>query len=210
MEVDNLECMRGYRVLFQSLSFAIQSSTALHIRGTNGSGKTSLLRILSGLRQPEQGSVYWNGLPISSNRTQYLENISYQGHETGLKSDLNAIENLEFSIRMQNHNSSFTIQEVLEKLEIDHVSMLPCFALSAGQRQRIALARIILSGTTLWILDEPGTALDQTGLQIFESIVTEHVQNGGMMVFTSHHDFKLESVNYEQLSLDRYAVQSPI
>ncbi len=192
-------------MLFSSLSFTVQPATALHIKGANGRGKTSLLRILSGLRQPDQGTVMWNGASIFKDRTLYLENISYQGHEIGLKGDLNAIENLEFFSRMKTETGNLGVDKVLQRLDVDHVSMLPCSQLSAGQRQRIAIARTVLSGARLWILDEPGTALDQAGLQVFESILTEHIELGGMVIFTSHHDFRLDSINHRNLSLDQYS-----
>ena len=215
LEARDVQCVRGFTTLFEGVNFSLENGTAMHLHGTNGCGKTSLLRILSGLGIPECGIIFCNGEPISKDRSYYLNRLCYHGHQLGLKSELNGYENLAATLAMGNaqdprlrsgdYIAEAAIQESLQVLEIDHAAHLPCGQLSAGQKQRIALARLLLSHAPLWILDEPGTALDTSGLTLLEGILSNHVKAGGVVIFTSHHEFSLEGIQQQRLALDQFS-----
>ena len=215
LEARDVQCVRGFTTLFEGVNFSLENGAAMHLHGTNGCGKTSLLRILSGLGLPESGAIFCNGDPIGKDRSYYLNRLCYHGHQLGLKSELNGYENLAAALTMGNaqdprlHSGDYVadeaIMESLEMLEIDHAAHLPCGQLSAGQKQRIALARLLLSHAPLWILDEPGTALDTSGLNLLEGILSNHVKAGGLVIFTSHHEFSLEGIGPWRFALDQFS-----
>ena len=193
--------------LFSRLGFSATSGEAIHLKGANGSGKTSLLRILAGLSTLDHGTIHFNGTSILQGRSQYLAQISYLGHQLGLKSELDAHENLAASAKLRDTPAAMSLYTALKTMEIDHAAGLPCGQLSAGQRQRIALARTLLSNAPLWMLDEPGTALDQAGIRLLESVLSEHVKAGGIAIFTSHQDFKLDGVDDRELHVDQFVFE---
>ena len=202
IQAQELECVKGYSTLFHAVNFSVSSSEILRIAGINGCGKTSLLRILSGISHPEKGQVKWNGQNIRSFRATYQGNMVYLGHQAGLKRELTATENMHYGLQLQACQPTVSISDVFDQFDIAHIAHLPCYHLSAGQQQRVALARIVASGAVLWILDEPGTALDQPGLSLLRHCLIAHTEAGGMVIFTSHHDFQLTGSRYKTLSLD--------
>ncbi|MDH5424932.1 MAG: cytochrome c biogenesis heme-transporting ATPase CcmA [Gammaproteobacteria bacterium] len=193
LEVRNLSCVRDDRSLFKALDFDLASGQLLLIEGDNGSGKTSLLRILCGIRLPEQGRVSWHTgaeqlkaeVAVHSNES-YAGDMVFLGHLDGNKLDLTVAENLEFSRSLALGNDC-SIAQALERVGLKHFEDLQVSNLSAGQRRRLALARVLMSGASLWILDEPFTALDQQGIEMVEQIISGHLQQGGLVIMTSHH-----------------------
>ncbi len=187
LEASELECLRGFQSLFEGLSFAVSPGEALQVTGANGSGKTSLLRILCGLGLAESGEVRWNGVPIARAGAEYRAVLGYLGHRPALKGELTPRENLRAHTTLHGKAADDTrILSVLESFGIGRRHDRPCRTLSAGQQQRTALARIVLGDTPLWILDEPATALDDGGIACLEAAMDDRLARGGVIVFTSH------------------------
>ena len=192
-EAKSLECVRDDRLLFNDLNFAVAESEVLQIEGANGSGKTSLLRILCGLRLAEAGQVLWQGESIISNREDYYANMVYIGHLPCVKGDLTVLENVRSLLDTRSLSlGNEEIEAALAKVGLASYEDVPGKALSSGQRRRILLAFVELSQAKLWILDEPLTALDVQGVTLMESMIMEHKQAGGSVVFTTHHGMQLE------------------
>jgi len=192
-EAQSLECVRDDRLLFNDLSFTVAESEVLQIEGPNGSGKTSLLRILCGLRLAEAGKVLWRGESILSNREDYYANMVYIGHLPCVKGDLTVVENIRSLLDTRSLSlGDIEIEAALDKVGLASYEDVPGKALSSGQRRRILLAFVELSQAKLWILDEPLTALDVQGVSLMESMIMEHKQSGGSVVFTTHHGMQLD------------------
>lgn len=170
--------------LWTGLSFAVDSGRMLLITGDNGAGKTSLIRILCGLSTADSGRVFWRQCDIAENSEDYQAEILYVGHRDGLKDDLTAAENIAFAAALQKSPPHLSPQKALAQLGVPcHVH---CRDLSAGQRRRVALARLLANQATLWLLDEPFTALDEDGKQLLADAVAMHLKNGGALVMSSH------------------------
>lgn len=183
LEVHDLTCIRRHRILFRNLDFTLAAGQWLLISGPNGSGKTSLLRILCGLLQPDAGSVRWEGSTLKEPTAR--AQIAYLGHTHGVKVDLTPYENLQIARRL-GLNPGLTADEALERLGLACLEDVPCHTLSAGQRRRVALARLLVVQTRLWILDEPLTALDSAGIGLFQNMLDTHLNNGGLAVVSTH------------------------
>ncbi|MCW9023137.1 MAG: cytochrome c biogenesis heme-transporting ATPase CcmA [Gammaproteobacteria bacterium] len=201
LEVQSLSCTREDRDLFSGLSFTLTPGHALQIEGPNGSGKTTILRLLCGLRLPDEGDILWNGQSIFEDRAEYLSNLAYIGHAHGVKGELTPLENLQVSQAMSAVESPISADEALEKLGLFGFEDAPSRTLSAGQRRRVALARLMLNPVPLWILDEPFTAIDIHGQKQIENMITEHVLRGGMAILTSHHPLDLSDDHLTSLNL---------
>ncbi len=188
LTVKHLQCIRDDRVLFDDLNFTLPTGQLLQIEGPNGSGKTSLLRILCGLSLPTEGSVCWNDEDIQTIRETYYSTLAYVGHTPGIKAELTPLENLAIAKTLSNsRDDTYSLDEVLEKVGLYGFEDVFTRTLSAGQQRRVALARLLVSNTQLWILDEPFTALDKTAIKMVENLLDEHAHQGGMAVLTSHH-----------------------
>ena len=189
LEARDLQCERGGRTLFSSLSFEIHAGEALRIAGANGSGKTSLLRILCGLLPPTQGKVLWKAKEVAALREEYAGELVYLGHAAAVKDDLTAAENLSISCRLAGDpKPQHLILEALERSGLAEKSRL-VKRLSQGQRRRAALARLALSGARpLWLLDEPFSALDVEGMAVVGGFIKDHLARGGAVAFTTHQD----------------------
>jgi heme exporter protein A len=193
LETQSLECVRDDRLLFSDLSFAVAEASILQIEGPNGSGKTSLLRIICGLRQAESGRVLWKGESISANREDYYANMVYIGHLPCIKGDLTVLENVRSLLDTRSLTlSTADIEVALAKVGLATYEDVQGKALSSGQRRRILLAFIELSRAQLWILDEPLTALDVQGVALMESMILDHRRAGGSVIFTTHHGMQLD------------------
>ena len=187
LEARDLECERGGKVLFRQLAFTLNPGEVLRIAGANGSGKTSLLRILCGLLLPSAGEVRWNGSVIQSLREEYARHIVYLGHAPAVKDELTAAENLRAACILA--GLSLTEQQVHEALKRFGVPDRAVRQLSQGQRRRAALARLVLSvQAPIWLLDEPFTALDTAAAGETRALLNEHAQRGGSVVYTTHQD----------------------
>ncbi len=192
LNTENLECTRDDRLLFNELSFSLAGGEVLQIEGPNGSGKTSLLRILCGLRRPDNGCVKWRGDDIVGSREDYYANMAYIGHLPCVKADLSTEENICALLDTRTQSaSSAEIGRVLAYVGLAGFEDVPAKALSSGQRRRLLLAFLLLTRATLWILDEPLTALDVQGVELMETMILEHREQGGSVIFTTHHGMKL-------------------
>lgn len=196
LEAANLECVRGDRTLFSGLSFALDHGELLRVAGTNGSGKTSLLRILCGLLSPTQGEVRWRGGNIRSLREEYWREIVYLGHSSAVKDELTAMENLVVACTLAGIQvGRDQAMAALHGFGLAECAELPTKVLSQGQRRRVSLARLILSeNLPLWILDEPFTALDATAVDYMQMLIAEHVMRGATVVLTTHQEVQIASV----------------
>ncbi|MGE3920908.1 MAG: cytochrome c biogenesis heme-transporting ATPase CcmA [Gammaproteobacteria bacterium] len=193
LETQNLTLLRNERIIVQNISLSIQSGEILQIRGPNGSGKTSLLRMLSGIILPTAGEIYWGGELIHD--IHYQRNLLYQGHLLGLKSMLTVNENLLLFAKEPEIREVLLVLNLL-KHQNDFVKDL-----SAGQQRRLTFAKFLLKKAPLWLLDEPFTALDQATQKLVESLIRKQVQQGGMVILTSHQGIDL-NVKYLDLILN--------
>ena len=185
LDVEGLACERGDRRLFDELSFTLTAGEVLLVEGANGSGKTTLLRTLCGLRQPDTGTIKWCGESCQSVRPEFYEKLTYIGHLPGIKDDLTPLENLDVDCTLHSPRAGIDAMAALDKVGLFGFEDVPSRTLSAGQRRRVALARLFLIDTQLWILDEPFTALDVKGVEMLKACIDDHVSNGGMLVFTT-------------------------
>lgn len=188
LDASNLDCQRGGRTLFRGLSFELRAGELLRVAGANGSGKTSLLRILCGLLAPQAGEVRWNGAPIQRLREEYARHIVYLGHAPAVKDDLSTEENLSIACRLAGMPvPGAAIRDALARFGLAGAALVK--KLSQGQRRRAALARLWLSASVpLWLLDEPFTALDTAGVAMLRGILEGHAGRGGAVVYSTHQD----------------------
>jgi heme exporter protein A len=190
LEGTRVECVRGERTLFRNLDFAVRPGELLRVAGENGSGKTSLLRIVCGLSVPAAGDVRWHGESIGRLREDYWKDLVYVGHANALKDDLTAEENLRIGSAIA--GIAAPANETLEALEAFGVRAcadLPARVLSQGQRRRVSLAKLAVSRSRpLWILDEPFTALDKAAVAHLQGLIGEHVSHGGAVMLTTHQE----------------------
>lgn len=201
-----LECVRGERRLFSGLSFTLSAGQLLHLSGENGSGKTSLMRILCGLHTPHAGAVRWKGRPIASLDQNYHRDLAYIGHLNGIKDDLTPLENLAVAATLAGMTvGADRLLGALFTFGVSACADLPLRYLSQGQRRRVALARLALSQTRpLWVLDEPFNALDSAAVTQLRNLLAAHVGAGGMVVLTTHFDLALKGVQTRGLDLDHH------
>lgn len=185
LEAKNLTCIRDERTLFSDLSFTVAPGDLVQIDGANGAGKTSLLRILAGLSRAEEGEVCWQQRSIYRQRERYHASLLYLGHQPGIKAVLTPLENLSF---YHADASQAQLWQALEQVELTGYETVPVSQLSAGQQRRVALARLWLSAAPLWILDEPLTAIDKSGVAALTALFTCHAGRGGAVILTTHQD----------------------
>jgi len=200
LETTALACERGGTRLFSDLGFALDGGGLLRVRGANGSGKTSLLRILAGLTRPAAGSVRWRGREIGEG---YGADMLFLGHAPAVKDELTVLENLRFASRLSGFEiPESKIENALEQLGIAPLSDLPAGFLSQGQRRRTALARLALPASApLWLLDEPFAALDDEAIGRVSALCAAHLAAGGMLVMTSHQDVPIAAAAVQTLDL---------
>ncbi|MDG2917719.1 cytochrome c biogenesis heme-transporting ATPase CcmA [Bisgaard Taxon 10/6] len=189
LQLEQIACQRGDKVLFTDLSLTFKSGDFVQIEGHNGMGKTSLLRIITGLALPLTGRVQWNGEDISLCREQFHTDLLYLGHLSGVKPELTAWENLRFYQKISTcEQSESALWQALETVGLAGREDIAAGRLSAGQQKRIGLARLWLSQAPLWILDEPFNAIDKHGVTVLTEHFERHVKNGGIVILTSHQD----------------------
>ena len=188
---ENLTCERGERILFKQLNFVLTSGQAMIIQGENGAGKTSLLRIITGLSQPVTGKILWNNENIEDIAEQFQSNLQYIGHLSAVKRELTVRENLKLIMRLWPSDTSLTIPELAELVGLRKRLSVSCSRLSAGQLRRVSLARLFVSVQKLWVLDEPLTALDVGFIDTIEQLLRRHLQQGGIVILTTHRGIDL-------------------
>jgi heme exporter protein A len=197
----NLQLWRGERHVLRGISCAIDAGEALHVYGPNGSGKTSLLRVICGLLHAEEGEVLWQGVSIHDANSAYHASIAYLGHDTALKGDLTPVENLRFSVGVRRELTEEEIRAMLGDLGVADCADLPSRVLSAGQRRRVALCRVLLSRARLWVLDEPFTNLDGISSEQIANALATHLDAGGLALIAAHQGLQLRSGRVRQLGL---------
>ena len=188
----DLLLIRGDRVLFSGLGFSLGKGELLQVEGPNGSGKTSLMRVIAGLLPPEEGVVRWRDGDVSQERKALHEETIWVGHRPGFKGDLSVVENLRFEAGLRRPGRR-PVVEALERLGLASLEQLPFRLLSAGQQRRAALARMLLADAVLWLLDEPLTNLDAAGQSLIGELLDAHLAAGGLAVVASHRDLGVEA-----------------
>jgi heme exporter protein A len=190
LEVEDLACVRGNRLLFRNLYFTVEPGSARIVEGPNGAGKTSLLRILAGFLTPAAGNIAFRvGSADIADAEERGKFVGWLGHQDGLKPQLTAKENLDFFASL--YGCDADVAPVLEWAGLSRAAALPVQYLSAGQKKRLALARLKLSGRPLWLLDEPFAALDVAGKKLVESMLAEHCSSAGSVVIATHEDISI-------------------
>lgn len=187
----NLACERDDRLLFSGLDFSLNSGDVLQIAGPNGTGKTTLLRMLAGLLPDYEGEICFKGQPVSDDPDLFRENLLYIGHHPGIKLNLTPEENLRWYQSLYRPATTEQIHHALAQVKLTGYEDVPCYTLSAGQHRRVALARLFLQPSPLWVLDEPFTAIDQGGVKEIEQLIADHAQQGGAVILTTHHNLSL-------------------
>jgi heme exporter protein A len=201
LSVDKIHVWRGDRHVLQGVSTQVRPGELLHVSGPNGTGKTTLLRVVSGLLRPEQGSVTWGGQSIVSHRTDYQAALAYAAHEPALKGDLTALENLRFSVGLKRRSSAAELRGALERTGVSACADLPARVLSAGQRRRVSLARVVAMQASVWLLDEPYANLDAAGSELVSGLLQAHVAAGGLALVVAHRELTL-ACNVRRLELN--------
>ncbi len=180
---ENLRCIRGDRIIFEHLGFCLQEGSLLLLKGANGVGKTTLLKILSGLLPADGGDILWDNVPLKDN--DYFKNdLMMIGHKSGVKGDATVYENLEFWAKL--YDTEVLIQAALSFYNLQRFADVPAAQLSAGWQRRIALARLIVSPCKLWLLDEPTNFLDEDAVTLTANLIETRVKQGGIVVVASH------------------------
>jgi heme exporter protein A len=203
---EHLACQRGERVVFTGLSFRLPAGGALLLTGANGSGKTSLLRILATLIMPAAGQLLWGATPVETDAAGYRAQLDFVGHQEGLKQGLTPRETLMFWAALRGiepRRSRHLVEAALGAFALDSAADWPCRWLSAGQRRRTALARLVAAPASIWLLDEPTSALDGENQSRLERIIAEHRAAGGRVVVASHTPIELGTA--AALALDAFA-----
>ena len=203
LEVTNLSCVRGTRRLFRDLNFSAAAGELVELRGPNGSGKTSLLRIVCGLATPASGEVCWKGKNIRTLAEQYFRDVAYLAHQNGVKDELSAYENLRVSSGIAGRSlAKSEAIDSLTRVGLADRLHLPARVLSAGQRRRLALARLLSLKCRLWVLDEVLTSLDDAAMQLAREFINQHLKEDGIAIIATHQDLNLSAnrVNRVQLA----------
>lgn len=191
LEVRALTCERGERLLFRDLEFSLDSGQVLQVKGGNGSGKTTLMRIVCGLNDSFEGELLWRGEALDERRDAFHAGLLYIGHRVAVNHVLTPLENLRWSCRLHGPADDGGIRAALAQMDLAGYEDSPCYSLSAGQQQRVSLARLLLSSAEFWILDEPFTTLDVDGVALLENLVARHAREGGAVLITTHHKLAL-------------------
>jgi heme exporter protein A len=202
LTVRGLHLWRGDRHVLRDISFQGKPGQCVLLTGRNGAGKTSLIRVIAGLLEAEEGEVLWRGAATRGQRHEYHAELCYLGHEPPLKGDLTAEENLRFSTGIRRAVSLVEIHAALSRTQAMTFADRPVRTLSAGQRRRVALAGVLLSRAVLWLLDEPTTNLDVDGQSLVRDLIAEHLGREGLVVAAVHHPLDLPPGSVASLELE--------
>jgi|TARA_B100000929_G_scaffold262054_1_gene227179 heme exporter protein A len=199
--INNLESIRQNNILFQGLNITIKDGGLLQINGANGSGKSSLLQICTGLIEPTSGEILWGDKNIKNYRYEFQSNILYLGHTNGIKSTLTIEENMKIMNALAGKKSVIDYSIILEEIGMPNMNEIFAHNISAGQQRRIGLTRLFMSKSKLWFLDEPFNALDKQGKKIVEKIIVKHCNNGGIVFFTTHQKIEIDNYPLQNINL---------
>ncbi len=202
LEAENLGCIRGDRRLFSDLNFSVRAGDLVQLTGPNGSGKTSLLRMICGLLEPAEGKIRWQGENIRSLGEEYFMAVTYLGHRTGVKDELTGVENLRVSSGLNGVEISQQVaMNALQQMGLGGRERLPARLLSEGQRRRLALARLGICRTALWLLDEVLTSLDKDAVTLVKSLIEDHLTKGGLAFVATHQELDLSAGSFQRIEL---------
>ena len=193
--IKNISCIRGNKLLFKNLNFKINNKELLVIKGANGSGKTTLLKILSGLLKPISGSIIINKKNINILKDEYFKYFEYIGHENAIKTALTVKENLNFYLKIKRNLTTKNFEKAIKIFNLKNLLDIKIENLSAGEKRRISLSRLILSNSKIWFLDEPTNGLDKINTVNFFKILKQHLQLNGLAIVASHDDVKIKNKN---------------
>ena len=203
LEAQKLAARRGFATLFSGLSFRVDTGEALVVTGANGTGKTTLLRIIAGLTTPAAGALTWNGEALKPLDPEFRRAVAYVGHLAGLKDELTAEENLASLLLLDGEAvTRGALRAALEDVALSTQRGLPARVLSQGQRRRIGLARLALMPRPLWILDEPTTALDASGVELLGRVLARHLADGGILVAATHAALGIPPARVKSVALE--------
>jgi len=211
LELRNVACERDERFLFGQLNASFYAAQVVQILGPNGSGKTTLLRILAGVSKDFYGDIFWQSRPLKDAAWEYANDLLYLGHLPGIKKTLTPLENLRWYAAVQGGVADADLIRSLAEVQLAGYEDTPCYRLSAGQLRRVALARLAFSNAKVWVLDEPFTALDKSGVAELEARLAAHAADGGLVLVTSHQDINvpdLQWLNLLDFSVDAQSLNS--
>lgn len=200
--IKSVTCIKQDRCLFADLNFSLNSGQIMQLAGPNGAGKTSLLRIIAGFSAPDEGVVLFKGQPITKYYEEYATELLFIGHKTGVNIQLSAVENVRHWLQINGYTKQPDLYPILARLGLVGLEDVPVRMLSAGQQRRVALVRLWLSDAKLWVLDEPFTALDKSGVAFLQQRFTEHLQSGGAILLTTHQDLTTHFSNLQTVTLE--------
>jgi heme exporter protein A len=201
LTADNLQLWRGEQHVLRGVGVAVDGGQCLQVTGANGAGKTTLLRVLCGLTPLDAGRICWRGNDIAIDREGFHSELNYLGHDNGLKAELTAAENLHYAAALRRPVRAQQIAAALERTGMAEAAGQLLRRLSAGQRRRVALARLMLTGGALWVLDEPGSNLDAPGQVVLRGLLHEHLAAGGVAVVATHQGLDLPAGQLRTLTL---------
>ena len=201
LHIKSVTCIKQDRCLFAGLNFSLNSGQIMQLAGPNGAGKTSLLRIIAGFSAPDEGAILYQELPISKYYEEYARDLLFIGHKTGVNTQLSAVENVSHWLQINGYSEP-DLYPILAQLGLVGLEDVPVRMLSAGQQRRVALVRLWFSDAKLWVLDEPFTALDKSGVAFLQQRFTEHLQNGGAILLTTHQDLTTHFSNLQTVTLE--------
>ena len=202
LHIKSVTCIKQDRCLFADLNFSLNSGQIMQLAGPNGAGKTSLLRIIAGFSVPDEGAVLFQEQPISKYYEEYARELLFIGHKTGVNTQLSAVENVRHWLQINGYINQPDLYPILAQLGLVGLEDVPVRMLSAGQQRRVALVRLWLSEAKLWVLDEPFTALDKSGVAFLQQRFTEHLQSGGAILLTTHQDLTTHFSNLQTVTLE--------
>jgi heme exporter protein A len=201
LTVQGVHLWRGDRHVLRGVSFEASPGKCVLLTGKNGAGKTTLIRAIAGLLDPEEGQVFWRGVPARGQRDEFHSDLAYLGHEPPLKGDLSARENLRYSIGIRRSVTTAEIDAALTRTGASAFADRATRMLSAGQKRRVALAGVLLANAVLWLLDEPTTNLDADGQQLVRDLISEQLARAGIVVAAVHHSLPLPAEQLVELTL---------
>ena len=199
--VNHLECIRHNNILFSNLNFNMKDGDLLQINGENGSGKSSLLQICSGLAEPSDGAVLWNDGNIRKYRYDFQKNMLYLGHKNAIKESLTVKENMEIIFTLAGMEKKEEFSKILKIIGLPNITNLFARNLSAGQQRRLSLTRLLMTRSKLWLLDEPFNTLDKHGKKMIEKIIFDHCNLGGIVIFTTHQEIEFNEYPIKNIHL---------